>query len=624
MSVFSSFKAKLVIGGIAMSAIPLLIVMGMTMQTQKSTTEVAAAECAKLGYETLDHIALGVYNSCVAQAHYHHVEGELDPQKLGSPELRQAIMDIKIADSGYVYVLDSSGHYVVSAGGKRDGADIWNAKDADGVLFIQELIAKARKAPRGTTVEQRYPWQNKGDDVSRMKVVRATYFEEWDWIIGAGSYMDEFMTAETRIHDAGIRNVQVMAAVIFTSLFLVALVAWWNGKKTTEPLLKAVEMANAVAVGDLSSRLNLKLKDEIGDLARALDSMSDGLQEKAELLERVAAGDLTMDVNASGPRDVFGQALKTMTDRLSSTMGDIQLSAQQVQTGSREVSDSSTSLSQGATEQAASLQEITASMTELASVVSTNAANAGQADQLSTSAKEAAETGVGQMKDMSTAMTDISKSSEEIAKIIKVIDDIAFQTNLLALNAAVEAARAGKHGKGFAVVAEEVRNLAGRSAKAARETSDLIEGSLEKVERGTDIAEITARSLAEIVEGVTKTSDLVGDIAIASNQQSQGIAEVSEGLKQIDSVTQQNTANSEETASAGQELAAQAGQLQELVLRFRLKDSAGFQAPVAPVRRAPAPAPVQYQAETPDITFSSPMEESQDGVIELVGSGWPE
>ena len=230
-------------------------------------------------------------------------------------------------------------------------------------------------------------------------------------------------------------------------------------------------------------------------------------------------------------------------------------------------------------------------MTEMSSQTKQNAENASQANQLSAQARDAAEKGNEQMKEMMTAMDEINASGQNISKIIKVIDEIAFQTNLLALNAAVEAARAGQHGKGFAVVAEEVRNLAARSAQAARETADLIEGSVHKAENGVGIAQRTAEALSEIVTGITKTTDLVAEIAAASNEQSQGIGQINQGLSQIENVTQQNTANAEESAAASEELASQAQHLRKLLTQFRLSsqvETHGFEMAVNE-RTTPAP-----------------------------------
>jgi len=274
---------------------------------------------------------------------------------------------------------------------------------------------------------------------------------------------------------------------------------------------------------------------------------------------------------------------------LNNILGEVSQASERIDAMSAQVSSASQSLSQGATESAASLQEITSSMTQIGGQTKQNADNAQQANQLADAARDAAETGSSRMGEMVVAMGEINASSQQIAKIIKVIDDIAFQTNLLALNAAVEAARAGIHGKGFAVVAEEVRNLAARSAKAAKETEELIESSNAKVEGGTEIANRTSQALTEIVEGITKAADLVGEIAASSKEQAHGISQVTNGLSQIDSVTQQNSANAEETASAAQELSAQARGLQELLSRLGSKGQGSFRPSAASAGASPSP-----------------------------------
>jgi len=249
-------------------------------------------------------------------------------------------------------------------------------------------------------------------------------------------------------------------------------------------------------------------------------------------------------------------------NQIAATLND---GSMQVSSAAGQVSASSQSLAQGASEQAASLEETSSALEEMSSMTKKNADTASQASGLSGDAKTAADKGNQAMVKMSKAINDIQKSAAETAKIIKVIDEIAFQTNLLALNAAVEAARAGEAGKGFAVVAEEVRNLAMRSAEAAKNTAAMIEESVQNSRNGVSIAEEVGKTLEEITAASTKVNALVGEIAAASNEQAQGIGQVNTAVTQMDKVTQSNAAAAEESASASEELAAQATQLSGVV-----------------------------------------------------------
>lgn len=299
----------------------------------------------------------------------------------------------------------------------------------------------------------------------------------------------------------------------------------------------------------------------------------DAVYAVTNTMNTIAAGDLTMpDVQVEG-NDELAQ-LATNTNKMKNTMHELMksigVSASQVAAGSKNISDSGNLLAQGATTQAASVEELSATIQEITNQTAQNAQKAEHANQITCEANSKADMGNRRMDEMLSAMGDINDSSNNIAKIIKVIDEIAFQTNILALNAAVEAARAGQHGKGFAVVAEEVRNLAARSAKAAKETTDIIEESITKVNMGTRLANETSEALKSIKEGVGEVASLVSEIADASVKQNSSLEMLNQGVVQVSNVVQTNSATAEESASASVELSAQAELLQEAVRQFRV------------------------------------------------------
>ena len=347
-----------------------------------------------------------------------------------------------------------------------------------------------------------------------------------------------------------------------------------------EPIGAALSVLQAMEYGDLHTKMEGEYN---GDYAVIKTTMNETIQnidnyisEISNVLTEIAKGNLNLSITADYRGDfvVIKDSLNNIITTMSQVMGEISVSAEQVSSGARQVSDGSQTLSQGSTLQASSIEELTASIAEIAAQTKKNAVSAGQAHELASTVKVNAEQGNEQMQDMLSSMVAINDSSINISKIIKVIDDIAFQTNILALNAAVEAARAGQHGKGFAVVAEEVRNLAARSADAARETTELIEGSVRKVEAGTKIANETAAALNEIVSGIEKAADIVGEIASASNEQASAIAQVNKGVEQVSDVVQNNSATAEESAAASEELSGQAELLKQMVGRFQLNQAA--------------------------------------------------
>ncbi len=307
-----------------------------------------------------------------------------------------------------------------------------------------------------------------------------------------------------------------------------------------------------------------------------LDAVIGPVNEAAQVLEKVAARDLTARVlgNYAGDLAKIKNSLNLAAENLEQAMSQVGDATQQVASASGQISSGSQSLAQGANEQASSLEEVSASLEEMSSMSRQNADNALAAKNLAGEADAHARTGTEAMQRMSSAINKIKESSDQTAKIVKTIDEIAMQTNLLALNAAVEAARAGEAGRGFAVVAEEVRNLAQRSAQAAKNTADMIGESVKNAGEGVKISDEVSVSFDKIATSSKKVNDLIAEIAAASKEQAQGIKEVNDAISQMDKVTQQNAANAEESASASEELSSQAQELQAMVGQFRIAGGA--------------------------------------------------
>jgi len=549
-----------------------LVIAGLAALTVVSAVETRKQQMSTLTADLSNHVDSAV---AIAEAFRKRAEaGEFDQAEAQKRALR-VIETMRWGNgTGYLFATDSQ--LVLRMHpfrGKDIGKFVGDDKDPNGVMLYRNILAVDQADGRGTS---EYIWPIPGTKTSGPKRAYSVWYKPWDLHFGTGAYY----TAINAAYRANLMAQLIRAGVIG---LLVILVVWQSMRSIRHGIGGEPSFAMAMAA-------------------------------------RIADGDLQRPVDEPefAPASLLG-ALQRMRGKLTGIVHEVQRGSQVVSTAARQIASGNDDLSQRTQEQASSLEETAASMEEMTSTVKQSAENASHANQLAASARQQAERGGEVASRASGAMREIEAASRQITDIVQLIDEVAFQTNLLALNAAVEAARAGEQGRGFAVVATEVRNLAQRSAGAAKEIKGLIKDSAEKVHNGTALVDQTGKSLAEIVDSVKKVTDIVAEIAAASAEQSAGIDQVNHAVLQMDEMTQQNAALVEEAAAAARAMQEQAAELTQQVGFFQLDETMSHVAPsvttraktvaaeaeavFAAVRSAPmaSPAkPAQRAAETAD------------------------
>ena len=388
-----------------------------------------------------------------------------------------------------------------------------------------------------------------------------------DVLIANGQANSVANTSKSYMLAAGIAA--LLAAAVGLAVFLGLLLT----KNLNIPIKEVADAADKVASGDIDIALNYDSPDEIGDLGRSFMRMVDGIREQNAILLDISEGDYSGRIDMRSGQDVINRSIGRILDKNNQMLSDIRDASVQVSSGSQEIAQSAQNLASGSTEQAATIEEFSSTLSEVQEQAEETNKVATRTLNETHDAGRLMGVATDYMNRMNDSMTKISDSSQSIAKVIKVIDDIAFQTNILSLNAAVEAARAGQHGKGFAVVADEVRNLANKSAVAAKETAALIENSIQCVTEGNMVAEKTGESLAEVGKIAANNAVSMQMLSDSSQRQSDAISDLNNGIVQLSAVVQANSATAEESAAASEEMSAQAAMLNQIVEQFRLRDS---------------------------------------------------
>ncbi|HVY06616.1 MAG TPA: methyl-accepting chemotaxis protein [Burkholderiales bacterium] len=555
--------------------------------------------------------------------HFHRLSME---GRLSDEEARRAAKEVlrgmHFEDAGYYFVIDTAYRQVLQPPKPElEGVDRRDAKDANDKFYVKDMVDVATAEGAGFS-DYQYMKPGGGRPVDKVSYVKL--FKPWNWVVGTGAYLDDIQGA---VWKSGVLSVVVLVAVLVITVGFCLVIGRAVIRQLGGEPAHAIELARRIAAGDLSAeipvdksdrgsmllamkhmqealtRVMRDIKQVVGaaahgdfggrvdesgmqgfqlEIARDVNALvatsEQGLTDLSRMLSALAQGDLTQSMQKEY-QGLF-RKLKEDANKTAAQLGEIVVrikdSADTINIASREIASGNADLSQRTEEQASSLEQTASSMEQLTSTVKQNADNAKQANQLAIGASEIAARGGAVVGEVVKTMDSISEASRKIADIIGVIDGIAFQTNILALNAAVEAARAGEQGRGFAVVATEVRNLAQRSATAAKEIKSLIGDSVDKVDAGSRLVNQAGKTMDDLVSSVKHVADIMAEITAASAEQSAGIEQVSAAVGQMDETTQQNAALVEEAAAAAESLREEAAKLVQATLVFKLESQDHF------------------------------------------------